>query len=260
MMQFAEAQIGWESRSFLKNVFQKACDFTHINQILRSACGIVDFFETPSEAADFACYLSESHDLVQEQDRTAYGDFQTNPDLANRVVRFLKQEGATPALLLEPTFGKGNFIVAALSAFPYLQTVVGIEIYKPYVWATKFSILQYFLEHKDQPPPTLMLDDTCYFIGFARYDDAAIAFALLNHTNVTNLLNAIAFADAKRMYTKEILQRIDLAAVATSVSTAEIQKICRTARLTEIPGEERIIAFLECLRPTTATQAQLEFF
>ncbi|MBL7796761.1 MAG: hypothetical protein JNJ90_09680 [Saprospiraceae bacterium] len=573
----------------MKNILQETFDVAHINQVLRSACGVVDFFENSSDAADFACYLAESYDFVQEPDRTAYGDFQTNPNLASRVASFLKQKSIIPAILIEPTFGKGNFIVAALSAFPGLQQIVGVEIYKPYVWATKFSILQYFLEHKDQPPPIvqlyhqdvfdfdfrrlsrqigsqevlilgnppwvtnaqlgamnvdnlptksnfknlsgldamtgkgnfdigefitltllqtfqhskgsmaflvknsviknlifdqqhrplhigniaqyaidakrefdvsvdasllvcdlnktpeklcsrllfddpqnignqfgwnqnkfvfdlakyrlveafdgtcpfewrqglkhdcssvmelsrvnghfstpkepevhleqdlvygflkssdlkggllaaakrstivtqrkvgqdtsyikkyyprtyqylnahwdefagrkssiyrgkppfsifgigdysfmpykvaisglykspvftlvlpesskpLMLDDTCYFIGFADYENAAIAFALLNHPNVTNLLSAIAFADSKRMYTKEILQRIDLRVVAMSVATAEIQEICRSAGLTNIPDEEHIAAFLEGVQPQTIGQAHFKFF
>ena len=95
-------------------------------------------------------------DFVEESDRVEYGDFQTNKGLTNRVAKYLK-ENISPEIVIEPTCGKGSFIIAALSNFKTLKKVVGIEIYKPYVWETKFSILDYFLSNPDSNKPEITI-------------------------------------------------------------------------------------------------------
>jgi hypothetical protein len=55
-----------------------------------------------------------------------------------------------------------------------------------------------------------MLDDTCYFIGFDNLEYAAYTLIILNSEEVMNFLKSITFCDAKRMFTKDILMRIDL--------------------------------------------------
>ena len=60
--------------------------------------------------------------------RGEYGDFQTPLDLARRVCRFLRTGGAEPASIVEPTCGRGSFLVAALENFPGVQRVLGIEL------------------------------------------------------------------------------------------------------------------------------------
>ncbi len=56
----------------------------------------------------------------------------------------------------------------------------------------------------------IMLDDTCYFVGFDDLKDAFITMTLLNSEIVNKFLYSIAFLDKKRPYTKDILMRIDL--------------------------------------------------
>jgi hypothetical protein len=81
----------------------------------------------------------------------------------------------------------------------------------------------------------LMLDDTCYFIGFEQLDFAVYAFILLNSSQAQCLLQSITFADAKRMFTKDVLMRIDLFALATLTSTdnlkQEVEKVKNTFKL-----------------------------
>ena len=56
----------------------------------------------------------------------------------------------------------------------------------------------------------IMLDDTCYFLGFELLSEATITLALLNSPICLEFLRSVAFLDSKRPYTKEILKRIDL--------------------------------------------------
>ena len=64
----------------------------------------------------------------------------------------------------------------------------------------------------------IMLDDTCYFIGFENESYAIITMVLLNSDIVQNFLTSVAFLDKKRPYTKEILMRIDLSKVLNHLS------------------------------------------
>ncbi len=67
-----------------------------------------------------------------ERDSIEYGDFQTPPELARRICRWLQAKGIRPEVLVEPTFGQGHFIRAALDAFPSIRHVYGVEIHEPY--------------------------------------------------------------------------------------------------------------------------------
>ena len=57
-----------------------------------------------------------------------FGDFQTPTQLAREVCLLLAKKGLTPASVLEPTCGKGNFLVAALQAFPGIKKALGMDI------------------------------------------------------------------------------------------------------------------------------------
>ncbi|MBE6318884.1 MAG: SAM-dependent methyltransferase [Bacteroidales bacterium] len=62
-----------------------------------------------------------------------YGDWQTNYNLAVDVCRLLKDEGFNPQVIIEPTCGIGNFILAALDVFDGIECIYGIEINKAYL-------------------------------------------------------------------------------------------------------------------------------
>jgi hypothetical protein len=51
-------------------------------------------------------------------DRIQFGDFQTPPALARRVVHLLRSGGLAPRTIVEPTCGTGAFVEAASTAFP----------------------------------------------------------------------------------------------------------------------------------------------
>lgn len=115
------------------------------NERIFGAFGIKDFFCNQSELENLLSFLRIQNLSVGESDRIEYGDFQTNEKLAEGVTRFLKKKNISPTVIVEPTCGKGSFILACLSAFPYSQRIIGVEIYEPYVWETKFSIIDYYI-------------------------------------------------------------------------------------------------------------------
>ena len=60
--------------------------------------------------------------------KAEFGDFQTPIELARQVCSLLFQKGLKPISILEPTCGKGSFILAALEFFPHVRNIVGIDI------------------------------------------------------------------------------------------------------------------------------------
>lgn len=64
----------------------------------------------------------------QSAKRVEFGDFQTPPNLAADVCRLIAERFDKPAAVIEPTCGRGEFLHAALRAFPALQAATGVEI------------------------------------------------------------------------------------------------------------------------------------
>jgi hypothetical protein len=69
----------------------------------------------------------------------------------------------------------------------------------------------------------VMLDDTCYLVGFDKVEFAVYSLILLNSTTAMNFLKSITFSDAKRTFTKDVLMRIDLLELAQSINRAGLQ-------------------------------------
>lgn len=127
-----------------------------VNQILASKCGVNDFFIDKSDLAK--CIENRSISEINE-----YGDWQTNLDLAIKICQKLKSKGYDPQVVIEPTCGKGNFIIAALMVFDNIQNVYGIEIYKPYIDEVKYQILQFYLNNESDRKPEFNLYNANFF-------------------------------------------------------------------------------------------------
>ena len=78
--------------------------------------------------------------LEDIRDKAEYGDFQTPLELARRVCRWLQTKGIHPDILVEPTFGQGHFLLAAMEAFPSIEHLYGVEIFEPYFNETQEKI------------------------------------------------------------------------------------------------------------------------
>lgn len=96
---------------------------------------------------------------------------------------------------------------------------VGDYSFKPFKVAVsglyknpRFSLLL----PKDSKP--IMLDDTCYFIGFESLEYAKITHFLLNKPETQLFLQSIIFSDSKRSITKEVLMRIDITKIANETN------------------------------------------
>lgn len=142
---------------FLRNYFRRFQTFHEANDSLVQICGINDFFGNKHDFTDFLEFLEPRHIVSETIERREYGDFQTPSILSDLVCSILLKEGFTPKIVVEPTFGKGSFILSALKTFPKLKQVYGIEIYESYFWFTKFAIFELFVENPYLNKPLIFL-------------------------------------------------------------------------------------------------------
>lgn len=105
-----------------------------------------------------------------EKNREEYGDWQTNYSLAHSICQQIKDSGFNPEIVVEPTCGKGAFIIAALDVFDSIKRIYGIEIYKPYLDELKMR-LQEIGSNGKRDMPIIDLQNSDVF----DYDFSAIA-------------------------------------------------------------------------------------
>jgi hypothetical protein len=94
---------------------------------------------------------------------------------------------------------------------------------------------------RNQP---VLFDDACYFLPFAGEEEARVVAGILNSKPSRALLEALMFDDAKRPITVELLQRLNLSAIAQEAGMAAqwraIQRI-NYSRHAEVPQMELVM-------------------
>jgi len=110
---------------------------------------------------------------------------------------------------------KPDFSIFGIGDYSFTLYKVGISgLYKTFT----FSLI---LPLEEKP---VMLDDTCYLLGFENIEFAAYTSILLNYEKTKEFLQSITFSDAKRTFTKDILMRIDLYKLAKQFSIFALQQ------------------------------------
>ncbi len=101
---------------------------------------------------------------------------------------------------------------------------IGDYSFKPYkvVVSGFYKEPKFILTYGNKP---IMLDDTCYFIGFDEYKTAFITMLLMNSKIVNMFLKSIAFLDSKRPYTKEVLMKINFLKVVDLIDFVQLISI-----------------------------------
>jgi len=154
-MDFNRLYISSEIISF----FQKETtnSLQEINKTLQDKSGIVAFFEKEDDFIKLKQKIGKSGSEVCEPNKIEYGDFQTNKKLALAITNYLSGKNIKPQVLIEPTCGKGSFILSAVQTFDSLQQIFGIEINENYLWELKFVLLEYFLQNPTGKKPQIYL-------------------------------------------------------------------------------------------------------
>lgn len=148
-MRVFEANITLLVSNFLNESLREIVSIDKANQKIYDEFGIIHFFDNEEDLQTLKETISETKNILEEPNRAEYGDFQTNEDLTNKVTLHLISKNISPKIVIEPTCGKGNFIIASLKNFSTISSIFGIEIYKPYVWETKFNIINFYIESRN---------------------------------------------------------------------------------------------------------------
>ena len=157
MIRVFEAYITHQASDYLNDNLKNVVSIEKANQKMYEAFGFIHFFDNDEDLQILKEALSFSQNIVSEPDRAEYGDFQTNTELANKVAFYLTIKNVSPEIVIEPTCGKGHFIVASLKHFSNIKEVFGIEIYKPYVWESKFNIIDFYLNNPTENKPKISI-------------------------------------------------------------------------------------------------------
>ena len=122
-MKIFEANITNNVLDFFSENLKNITSFVIANQILYDAFGIINFFDNNDELENLLLVITENYNFLEEPDRAEYGDFQTNSDLADKVTLYLVSKNISPQIVIEPTCGKGNFIIASLRNFNKIENI-----------------------------------------------------------------------------------------------------------------------------------------
>ena len=108
---------------------------------------------------------------------------------------------------------------------PFSIFGIGDYSFKPYKVAISglYKTFHFTLVLPQNGKP-LMLDDTCYMLGFDKLEFATYTMILLNSEKTVQFLKSITFPDAKRTFTKDILMRIDILELAKTFDKLVLQK------------------------------------
>lgn len=156
-MKIFNANISIDVAEFFNTKLNETTTIEMANSKMFNTCGIKNFFDNDAEFESLKEIILSYKSIVEDPDRSEYGDFQTNEALAISITTFLKGKSINPKVIVEPTCGKGSFILAALKTFENIENIFGVEIYKPYIWETKFNILQYFLNNSSAKKPEIQI-------------------------------------------------------------------------------------------------------
>jgi len=128
--------------TYLMNLFSHSISFVKANKILDSF-NVLTFFKNQQDYQEFLLYIKSQKywiDLSEERNRE-WGDIQTPLHLVDIIYQILLQLEFTPNIIIEPTFGDGNFILFTDSYFPKIELIYGIEISKIHKWNFIISLL-----------------------------------------------------------------------------------------------------------------------
>ena len=131
-------------------------DIKTLNDKIYKETGIVDYYTSVDDISHYEKFVDK--EILQGE--REFGDYQTPLHLTNQVCEYLvKNYDCNPTIVLEPTFGKGNFIYSSLDYFSRVKMIYGVEINKSYVWYCKKTLLEKQKSSNRKPNIYLHHDD-----------------------------------------------------------------------------------------------------
>lgn len=162
-MRLFDADISNSVFCFLKSKKNAMATIEEANKLLQKECGVKDFFASNFELLQIVEELNSTYSSVACESNVEYGDFQTNQNLATQIANKLKNKGLSPKVVVEPTCGKGHFILAVLNTFDNVEIIYGIEIQKKHFWQAKFNVLDFYINNPKKKKPEIHIINSNIF-------------------------------------------------------------------------------------------------
>jgi hypothetical protein len=171
------------------------------------------------------------------QTNREWGDFQTPLPLAMQVCRYLAASGVAPRVVIEPTCGTGNFILAALQSFPTVELVYGVEIQEKYYQRLKTVLLPEALRGRRAAVDVELRHDDIFMHPFpSRILNAQEVLILGNPPWVTNA--ELGALDANNLPAKRNLKSLNGLDALTGKSNFDLGEFV-LLRLLDLFSERR---------------------
>lgn len=140
----------------------RAISYFEANSIIHRLSGIVNFFTSEHEKAEF---ISTNEDFAQtlSEDRVSYGDWQTPMPLAEKVCKMHTEKYGNPDIVIEPTCGLGSFVHSALNVFTNVKEIHAIEINRLYTNELKLNLLLDSLNKPRRKHPDIFIYHDNFF-------------------------------------------------------------------------------------------------
>ena len=148
----------------MNKLINHICDksYEEANSIIKHISGIIDFFCSDQEKAEF---LSSYEDITNHvcEDRVSYGDWQTPMPLAEKICDIHLSKYGDPDVVIEPTCGVGAFVFSALKKFQGVKEIHAIEINSQYTKELKLKLLSNALSFPLRSYPDIYIYNADFF-------------------------------------------------------------------------------------------------
>ena len=166
-MDFSKIKINFNCILFFMN--KKYKNLKDANDDLYNMSGIIDFFNNEKELDNLYYSINITNKNTVKSKELEYGDYQTNKVLTDSICNLIVKKKIEPEVLIEPTCGKGNFILSALNKINSLKNIVVIEIQEEYLWQLKFAVIDFYYEnHFLNKPDIHIFNDNFFCFDFAK--------------------------------------------------------------------------------------------
>jgi hypothetical protein len=215
----------------------------HANEELRRLTGVRHFFPDGQALAEFRRALSLPAVGITSHRNREWGDFQTPPKLASQICNYLTNLGIAPRIIIEPTYGAGHFILAALNSFPKAELVYGVEIQKKYEWHLKLALLTQALGGRRPSAEVELHQDDIFTHRFP--DEIFRGHQILIIGNPPWVTNAeLGALDSRNLPTKSNLKALNGLDAVTGKSNFDIGEFILLRLLEVFSGQRGTLALL----------------
>lgn len=228
----------------LHDIIARSSTRSSANAELKALSNIESFFANDDELQQARQFTALSNAKKTIYSTRETGDFQTPPILAEEVCRFLQNQNVQPQVIIEPTFGLGNFIVAAQRNFVQAKLIYGVEIQARYNWHLKLRLLETALTGEKSASEIQVFHDDFFTHQFS--DDVKNANDILilgNPPWVTNA--ALGFLESDNLPRKSNIKSLNGLDAMTGKSNFDLNEAI-LLQLMNTFGKQRGVLALLC--------------